>query len=81
MWLVGEQQRHVIVQRVFAVDVVSLVLQQPACLVQHPIRRVDGDYRLAGVVLDVNRDVKLRPLPVLPEIGRASCRERVSSPV
>lgn len=35
--LEGEEQGHVVVQRVFTVDIIGLVLQQPARLVHHPI--------------------------------------------
>ncbi|TNN62600.1 hypothetical protein EYF80_027199 [Liparis tanakae] len=64
--LEGEEQRHVVLQRVFAVDVISLVLQQPARLVHHPIRGVDGDHRLPQVILDMHRDIQLSPLPLRP---------------
>lgn len=64
--LEGEEQRHVVLQRVFTVDVISLVLQQPARLVHHPIRGVDGDHCLPQVILDMHRDIQLSPLPRRP---------------
>lgn len=68
-WLEGEQQRHVVVQRVFAVDVVGLVLQQPSRLVYHPVRRVNGHLHLALLVLDVHCDVQLGLLHVFDVVA------------
>ena len=58
----GEEQGHVVVHRVFAVNVVRLVLQQAASLVDHPVRRVNGHHCLALLKLHVNSYVQLGPL-------------------
>jgi len=42
------------------VDVVRLVLQQPARLVHHPVGRVDGHHHAARLVDHVHGDVQLR---------------------
>lgn len=62
--LEGEEQRHVIVQRVLAVDIVRLVLQQPACLVHHPVWRVNRNHHLSKVIFNVHRNVQLGLLNV-----------------
>lgn len=68
-WLEGEKQRHVVVQRVFAVDVVGLVLQQATRLVHHPVRRVNGHLHLPLLVLDVHCDVQLGLLQVFDVVA------------
>lgn len=62
--LEGEEQGHVIVQRVLAVDIVRLVLQQPACLIHHPVRRVNRNHHLSQVIFNVHRNVQLGLLNV-----------------
>lgn len=53
-WFEGEQQGHVIVQGVLTMDIISFVLQQPARLIHHPIRRMDRNHRLSQVVFNVD---------------------------
>lgn len=64
--LEGEEQGHVIIQRVFAVDIIGFVLQQPACLVQHPIRRMDSNLRLSLVIFNMHCYVQLSPPALRP---------------
>lgn len=60
--LEGEEQGHVIVQWVFAVNIISFVLQQPACLVHHPVRRVNSNHHLSQFIFDVHSYVQLGSL-------------------
>lgn len=64
--LEGEEQWHVVVQGVFTVDIIGLVLQQPACLVQHPIWTVNSNHRLSQVIFDMHCYVQLSPFPLRP---------------
>lgn len=58
-WFKREQQRHVVIFGMLAMDVVGFILQQPARLVHHPVRRMDGYHYLANLLFYVNSDIEL----------------------